>query len=320
VAAAAAARVIALELSKWKVRFDVETRLHGDLLELLLQGSWQDERQVAVRAGLAGLDLTRGYVPVMFAFDVAELAKNRGALALRAFERELRRTFGDPPAGVAFVRPDGILLLADPSGRRAGTPESAAQVLDALRRLAGDLPAAAGIGPLSARMADYGAAHRQACVAAQLGLRLRSPRPIDAARLGAFRLLLALDDEAPLRTFVADTLGPLLLQESDLYGADLVRTLEAYHASGERLRVAAEMLYVHANTLKYRLARIERLTGRSLDSPSDRIDLYLALYALRLLRPTRDSLLPNNATAADLSSADDTVAEGSATGARSAAR
>jgi sugar diacid utilization regulator/putative methionine-R-sulfoxide reductase with GAF domain len=294
---AAAARIIALELSKWKVRFDVETRLRGDVLDLLLQGQSSDERQVGVRAGLAGLDLTRTYVPVMFTFDVAALSASRGALSLRSFERELKRAFGEPPSAIGFLRLEGLLMLVDPAARRTGLPDAAGQALQALRLLAGDLATGAGVGPACARLADYGAAYRQAWMAAQLGMRLRSSQPVEAARLGPFRLLLALDDDAPLRTFVADTLGPLLQTESDLYGAELVRTLEAYHASGERLRQAAEALFIHANTLKYRLARIETLTGRSLSSPSDRLDLYLALYALRLLRPASDSLLPTGAGA-----------------------
>ena len=268
----AIARILSLELAEWKIRFDVESRLRGDVLDLLLEGRWDDERQVVTRAGLAGLDLTRGYVPAMFLFDVSALSEARGVLALRAFERELQRACGEPPVAVAFLRPDGILLFCDPLARRGPLLPALSQAYGALRRLAGDLPTGVGVGPTCTHLGEYSRAYRQTKMAADLAVRMSLSRPLEANRLGAFRLLLALDDETPCRAFVADTLGPLLGQDTDLYGSELVRTLEAYHASGERLRQAADALFIHANTLKYRLSRIEALTGRLLDNPADRLD------------------------------------------------
>lgn len=53
-----------------------------------------------------------------------------------------------------------------------------------------------------------------------------------------------------------------------------LRTLLMHH--GQRGPAAAE-LGVHRNTLRDRVRRIERLTGRSLDHPDDRAELWLAL-------------------------------------------
>ncbi|UXY39455.1 helix-turn-helix domain-containing protein [Streptomyces sp. 1222.5] len=46
---------------------------------------------------------------------------------------------------------------------------------------------------------------------------------------------------------------------------------------------AADALFVHPNTVRYRLRRIEELTGRPLTDPLTVADLGAALYALRLL-------------------------------------
>jgi len=237
----------------------------------------------------------------MFIIETAALAERRGALALRSFERTVRRLCGEPPHSVLFFRPDGILVLMDAGERRIGSITAVAQVLAELRTLAGDLPTAAGIGSACGKLTQYGTSVRQANMAARLGLRMHAALPVEAARLGAFRLLLALEDEAPMREFVDDNLGPLLQQDTEGYGPELVRTLEAFYASGERLRPAADALFVHVNTLKYRLSRVETLTSRDLSNPSDRFDLYLALHALRLLQPERESLLPNNIGAPSLS-------------------
>jgi DNA-binding PucR family transcriptional regulator len=42
-------------------------------------------------------------------------------------------------------------------------------------------------------------------------------------------------------------------------------------------------LFCHANTVRYRLRRVEKLTGRSLEDPRDVADIRAAIVALRLL-------------------------------------
>ena len=299
------ARVIALELSKWKVRFDVETRLRGDVLDLLLTGDWEDEQQVAARAGLAGIDLSRSYILALLAFDTAALVREHGALAMRAIERAVQRLCGEPPATVTFVRPEGLLLLLDAKYDAASVQRGIAQALLDVRLRLGGLQVAAGIGPLCTQPREYGPAYRQAAMAARLAQRLRATQPVHAAQIGIYRLLLAIESAQTLREFVDDVLGPILRQEGEAYGHELVRTLEAYYASAERLRPAARTLFIHVNTLKYRLARIEALTGRRLENAADRLDLYVALHALRLLEPEHDSLLADNVAPPDLSTANE---------------
>jgi putative transposase len=54
--------------------------------------------------------------------------------------------------------------------------------------------------------------------------------------------------------------------------------LEAYLAHSRSIPKAAESLYVHVNTLRYRLARFEELTGCSLESTDTIVELALLLY------------------------------------------
>ena len=59
----------------------------------------------------------------------------------------------------------------------------------------------------------------------------------------------------------------------------LLETLTAYLAADQNVNVAAEVLHVHPNSLRYRLGRVEDLLGRSLRSPATMADLYVALRA-----------------------------------------
>jgi DNA-binding PucR family transcriptional regulator len=62
----------------------------------------------------------------------------------------------------------------------------------------------------------------------------------------------------------------------------LLRTLEAWYEQDGSAKNAGKNLYVHPNTVRYRIRRIEDLTGRDLNRPVCVAELYLALQAVRL--------------------------------------
>lgn len=82
------------------------------------------------------------------------------------------------------------------------------------------------------------------------------------------------------RLLVEETIGPLL-QVSGVTRKVLLETLVAVMRNGGSATQAAEELVCHRNTVIYRVKRIEELTGRSLDSPRDRLLLALASLAVR---------------------------------------
>ena len=62
--------------------------------------------------------------------------------------------------------------------------------------------------------------------------------------------------------------------------SDLVRTLRAYFASGANVSGAADRLFLHRNSMLYRLERIQMLTGLDLKDPGACLALQLGLLAL----------------------------------------
>lgn len=61
-----------------------------------------------------------------------------------------------------------------------------------------------------------------------------------------------------------------------------METLRAFLVNGGRCRATATHLHIHHNTLRYRLRRVELLTGRHLDEVADRLDVQIALAVPRL--------------------------------------
>lgn len=104
-----------------------------------------------------------------------------------------------------------------------------------------------------------------------------APRPVRAAELLPERALAG--DEGARRQLVADVVRPLTAQDSLL-----IETLDAYLDVGGVLEAAARRLFVHPNTVRYRLRRVSELTGRTASDPRDALVLRVALAIGRLTR------------------------------------
>ncbi len=109
-----------------------------------------------------------------------------------------------------------------------------------------------------------------------------SPEVASHKDLGAFTLLLSVQDDDALRQYTEAVLGPI--EESDeRYAAELLRSLEAFIERNGHWERAASDCYCHRHTLRYRIKRVEELTGRDLSRANDRIELWLALRARELV-------------------------------------
>jgi purine catabolism regulator len=56
-----------------------------------------------------------------------------------------------------------------------------------------------------------------------------------------------------------------------------MRSLEAFIECNGQWEAAARRLYCHRHTLRYRIRKIEEITGRDLSSARNRIEFWLAL-------------------------------------------
>jgi len=191
----------------------------------------------------------------------------------------------DPPAVLYGVRSraaragHGVLVgvqgsrLVVVAGGRTDDVDGAAAV-ERLAGAFGDGPVV--IGPTVDALAD---AHRSA-IEALSALRAvtawpGAPRPVLASDLLPERAL-AGDPDAELQ------LVDLVVRPLNAAGNALVQTLDAYLEVGGVLEACARQLYVHPNTVRYRLKRITELTGRAPANPRDALVLRVALAVGRL--------------------------------------
>ncbi|MEU2117670.1 GAF domain-containing protein [Streptomyces sp. NPDC016459] len=276
-----AALVTSLLLLARRSAGEAEQRVRGELLDDLLDAPDRDRRLLRERAARLRTDSEAPHVVL-----AARIDREGGAAAPDAGGREgadrqrlwsAATHLAATRHGLASARDGGTVLLLP-----LGPGESAADLArGTARSLGGTLREPVTVGasaPVRAPLdrpgevaVAYGEARR--CLDA-LVLLHRAGQGAAAEDLGFLGLLLA--DGRDVDGFVDRTIGQVVAYDRRR-GTDLVRTLDAYFASGMSPARTKDELHVHVNTVAQRLERVGRLLGPDWQSPSRALEIQLAL-------------------------------------------
>ena len=136
---------------------------------------------------------------------------------------------------------------------------------------------ATGVSRPIASVADLPAAYDEALKAVHVGRQMHGESALTHFDgLGIYRLLALIPDGADLRRFVEESLGDLATDDSP-ENADLRRTLSVLIDTNLNVAETARQLFFHYNTLRYRIAKLERMLGPFTSDAQLRLTLALAL-------------------------------------------
>jgi hypothetical protein len=242
-------------------------RVRRDLLEDLLAG----------RAPAPGPKLTAaraaGLVPATACILIAAqpLGPPQDERELRAAAVGLTRAVGSVVAPLAVVRHEEVVVVACVDRPVEALIDSLEATQDQLVREG--IPLAIGVSTVQDGLDRMQEAYGEAVAALE---RVRGAGGVVALpALSAFDCLALFGSDtarrrisARVREFVADDLAEDRV---------LITTLLEYVASDFNTKVAAERLFVHPNTARYRLGKIEERTGCDLRHVADVLDLLIAL-------------------------------------------
>ncbi|MFB4319444.1 PucR family transcriptional regulator [Actinomadura sp. 21ATH] len=264
-----ALRVLGAELDRLERRRAAERQRVGDLLDLVRRPGVPAAAAVAARLRPLGADPALPFVAVAARPDpgLPGALLVGGLLAGRA-----RRVLPAERDGDVIALVNGRLPAGAVEAALRGAPARYGLALAGRPLVAGVSGAVPDAGGLRAAVEDA----RRALNAARAGAAAGPVTVVPAADTDSHGLLLAAVPEGVRQAYRDRLLGPL--EEYDaLHGSELVGTLAAFLDACGSWQRAAGLLYVHVNTLRYRVQRIEELTGRDLALARDRTDLYLAL-------------------------------------------
>ena len=89
-------------------------------------------------------------------------------------------------------------------------------------------------------------------------------------RMGMYRMLYLVEDRALLRDLSDKPLAPLIEYDRE-HDGEYVATLESYLQCGGSIKAMSEELFIHRNTILYRMSNIKKLLGCSLESPEEKL-------------------------------------------------
>ncbi|MFZ2175917.1 MAG: helix-turn-helix domain-containing protein [Rhodococcus sp. (in: high G+C Gram-positive bacteria)] len=261
------ADMIGLEFSRHRTRLETELRLTDDWVRNLLTAADHELDALWKRASLVGIDVQTPRIVLAFGHDrpVDRSLLDRMAHGVRAMSRHSQVTVYDGDV-VALVP---VSAKIDELGFR----KLAEGVVEDCR----PVPLRAGVGGLAQVAADYPMAVREALFSLQIARRgTASEKVVDVRQLGMYRLFAQVVDANVLQKAIEGTLGPLMrTDQSD--GGDLLHTLRVFLEHDRKYAESSRTLHVHVNTLRYRIARVEKLLSADLSDPDVRFSLLLAL-------------------------------------------
>jgi purine catabolism regulator len=275
----AGVHAVAIELLKQKGIAENEQKLRRDFFrDLLFSNGNISPETLHRRATYLGYQLSSAYWALTVEFDqvpneellpdeVTKLASNLNSLL--SFRQAL-----------VITQTQGATILY-PIKEGQPTLDKIKHLAETIRQkvLAGSAGwgASIGVGQLYNDLLSIPRSYREAQHAVKIGRALNGPNTIACfAELGIYRMLLQFAQTQNPNEFFCEALQRLLEydQQAD---KELVKTLTAFLECNGNLTETSDRLFIHRNTLKYRLERIRDITQIDLDDSENRLMLHLGL-------------------------------------------
>lgn len=268
---------------------DVMERINSDFLDSLVRGRLNQD-EASMRAGRLGLDLRRGWVTLLVVPDTAPRTDGESQNKwhrLHAARDHLRRELENwaQECWVGLLGDCTMVIWVEQTSNTSvctvgkKLPRVVQQVLN--RYIGATF--SIGVGEkICTKAAHFAEAFREAEQTVEIGRKLNGPGQVTfSSSLGSSFILYEAGQSNTWRAF-SDRLIYRLEEYDRKHDSQLLVTLDAYLETGGNIAAAARLLHTHVNTVRYRLARVEEITGRSLKSTSNRFDFQLTLQIKKL--------------------------------------
>ncbi|CUH96810.1 hypothetical protein P22_2921 [Propionispora sp. 2/2-37] len=282
------------DICAYIVERQMEEKSIREVFEHVLYGDTQNLDIPVTRAAYYGYDLTRPQQVLLIRFEEAAVywdgaglknEENINAVKLN-IQRMIDKVLAAYDKKVFFdIRLDSVVMVLPGEDSPAGqqTTDRIARALQAgLQQSVPGMVVCIGVGAVRETPRQI----RQSLEQAKFALELARVLPAEEhiywySRMGLYKLLFKMDRKE-LEDYCDEVLSGLINHDRQHEG-ELLVTLEKVLETGESLDTIAHALFVHRNTLKNRIRKIETITGCKLNQPKDQVKLELALLARKFL-------------------------------------
>lgn len=275
-----AASLLSFEFLKSKMQLDIEQRYESDFMRELLFSQNIREKSVIEWGGKYQISKNEQYACLLFSV-VSVDTREKQFLILRNYRLTsvLKKIY--PLALVGAIR-NGICIIA-PIESVDQLRKLATQYYNQIKGQIGkEHELALGVGKSEIGLKGIQDSFIQADKALYFAEQQNRKDQISFYEsLGVYRLIYSVRNEQELNEFFKETFKGLLKEAKN---EELFHTLTVYFDNNESIKETAKDLFIHVNTLKYRLNRIEELTGYSLKKSEDKMNLFIGMKIAALLK------------------------------------
>lgn len=287
-----AASVFALSILEGIKIAEVERRLKGDFVDDLLSGNFSDRKSIINRALGLKYDITLPHRVLIldildFTHHVKSLKHNEKKIL--HFKTELVNTIqtclDHLGKGMVVNKSDIIIVLVqktEQENSKDDIVQLGEKIIKSVSHRFPKVTLTAGVGSLCSDLSDYHHSFQSAQKAIEIGKALnKHGQVISLEQFGAHAMLFSAINPKDLYNFATGQLGALLTYD-ETYNAQLTTSLQEFLNNRGSIEGTARYMNMSVSGLKYRIQRIEEITGQSLKDSKACFNLELALNILQL--------------------------------------
>ena len=266
----------------------IEEKSVQDILENILYGIGVNQDNLVARAASCGYDLTKYHQIMMIKFDQWDsylretkvFSEHQILVVKLQMQKIIQDVFArnDKKVLSLFRLDTAIIMLPTVKNfkEQQKTREIVEEILRVFQRQFSGLGLNVGLGTPQTDICEAKKSLSQAEQAIRVARSLpEAPKYMGFDELGFYKILFNVKDRSELENFRCEVLDALIEYDKN-HGAELVNTLSVFLEENENFPRVSERLFLHRNTIKYRLQKIVEISGRNLNDPKDRMLLYFA--------------------------------------------
>ncbi|MEW5922326.1 MAG: helix-turn-helix domain-containing protein [Bacillota bacterium] len=267
------ATIIALEMLKQRAADEQTKRLKENFLEHLLEGNFESEEWVQHRALQLGLNLKNTFQIVSVEVEPGRDDKSRPELY-----QEIREFCAESfPNHIVTTKNNHILIMVsfNRKEKEHGVKPMVELLKERLSHLLRDGTWWIALGTSCGKLEDCLISYRNAVTSLNImkALNLQN-KIVSYDNLGIFSLIEI--NPQHFAEFAKRTIGPLIVYDQK-HKTQLLHTLNLFYKYNSNVLKAARKGYLNPSTMKYRLRRIQEITGLDLKEPETSLQLQLAM-------------------------------------------
>ncbi len=282
------ALVAALELVKEKNAYEIEGRIKGEFLDLLLQGDFKNEKEILERAKFLNYDISSPQLAAVLSIQKKPGSSRQDvSMCLQKPINNLVFLLDKClPQYISLLRGNNLIVLcpANEQSRIAGKLNT---VCIKVQKKYPSTQVVAGIGEPVKEIVKIKESYQKAKRVLEAGEKnniiFNSGNAVAYSDLGIYNLIFGINNKKLLKRYVREKIGALL-EHDKIKKSSLLLTLETFLATKSVIKESAERLFIHAKTMSYRLKKVEEILKTDLSDAETCLELNMAIKIHRLFK------------------------------------